>query len=243
MVSTELLRLTLIEVDGLFGVYNHRIELNLENRATLLHGPNGVGKTVVLRMTDALLKDQLRYFQTIPFSRFVLGFHDGSTLSLKVDRRSKNRDNYYVMELKKGEKSIESSTINWNKRADVVASQKSYLRQHDTEPNYWIDLRDDELLTSAEVLSRYAQSSFDSDESDGYDMSWFVKFLKNANTHLIEANRLLQTGRQSSSWASRAPSIKFTVVDTVTIFKANLRTRWRSMGGNRRRWTSLFLNA
>ena len=219
MVSTELLRLTLIEVDGLFDVYNHRIELNLENRVTLLHGPNGVGKTVVLRMTDALLKDQLRYFQTIPFSQFVLGFHDGSTLSLKVDRRSKNRDNNYVMELKKGGKSIESSTINWNKRADVVASQKSYLRQHDTEPNYWIDLRDDELLTSAEVLSRYARSSFDSDESDGYDMSWFVNFLKNANTHLIEANRLLQTDRQSYS---RAPSIKFTVVEYSNNFQIQL---------------------
>ena len=73
MVSTELLRLTRIEVDGLFDVYNHRIDLNLKKRVTLLHGPNGVGKTVVLRMTDALLKDQLRFFQTIPFSRFSTG--------------------------------------------------------------------------------------------------------------------------------------------------------------------------
>ena len=222
MVSTELLRLTRIEVEDLFDIYNYRIELKLENRVTLLHGPNGVGKTVVLRMTYALLKDQLIYFQTIPFSRFVLGFHDGSMLSLNVNKRSKKRDNNYFMELKKGRKSIGSSIINWNKRADVVASQKSYLRQHDTDPNYWIDLRDDELLTSAEVVSRYAQSSFDSDESEGYDLSWFANFLKNANTHFIGADRLLQTDQQSYIRASRAPSIKFTVVEYSKYFHLQL---------------------
>ena len=222
MVSTELLRLTRIEVDDLFDVYNYRIELDLEDRVTLLHGPNGVGKTVVLRMTNALLKDQLIYFQTIPFSRFVLGFNDGSMLSLKMNKRSKKRDNNYFMELKNGVKSIGSSIINWDKRADVVASQKRYLRQHDADPNYWIDIRDDELLTSAEVVSRYAQPSFNWDESDGYDLSWFANFLKNANTHFIEADRLLQTDQQSYSRASRAPSIKFTVVEYSKYFHIQL---------------------
>ena len=227
MVSTELLRLTRIEVDELFDVYNHRIELNLENRVTLLHGPNGVGKTVVLRMTNALLKDQLRYFQTIPFSRFLLGFHDGRTLTLKVDRRSENRDNSYVIELKKGGNTIESSTINWNKRADGVAAQFDYLQQHDTDLNTWIDLRGREVFTSDEVLSIYGRKTFDSDDSDGYDMSWFINFLKNANTHLIEAHRLVRTDQQYYSWsdyrrASRAPSIKSTVVEYSNDFQTQL---------------------
>ena len=224
MVSTELLRLTRIEVDGLFDVYSHRIDLNLDNRVTLLHGPNGVGKTVVLRMTDALLKDQLGYFQTIPFSRFLLGFHDSSTLTLKVDRKSKNRDKKYVMELKKEGNTITSPTINWNERVKLVASQYDYIRQHDTEPNIWIDIRDRELLTSAELISRYGRLS---DDSDGYDMSWFVNFLKNANTHLIEAHRLVRTDQQSYNrsdylWDSRAPSIKATVVEYSNDFQSQL---------------------
>ena len=222
MVSTELLRLTYIEVDDLFDAYNYRIELKLEDRVTLLHGPNGVGKTVVLRMTNALLKDQLIYFQTIPFSRFVLGFHDGSMLSLKVKKRSKKVDKDYFVELKNGGKSIGSSIIDWSKRADVVASQNRYLRQHSTDSSYWIDIRNDELLTSAEVVSRYAPPSFDWDVSDDYDLSWFADFLENANTHFIGADRLLQTDQQSYSRASRAPSIKFTVVEYSKYFHIQL---------------------
>ena len=51
MAQSELLRLKRIEVDGLFRVYDHRIDLDLNDRVTLLHGPNGVGKTSILRMT------------------------------------------------------------------------------------------------------------------------------------------------------------------------------------------------
>ena len=84
MTQPELLRLQRIEVDGLFGVYNHRIDLNLDERVTLLHGVNGVGKTSILRMVDALLSGDLGRFRDVPFARFMLGFDDGSTLELQT---------------------------------------------------------------------------------------------------------------------------------------------------------------
>jgi len=47
---TPTARIKRIEVVGLFGLYDHVIDLNLEDRVTILHGPNGVGKTVLLQM-------------------------------------------------------------------------------------------------------------------------------------------------------------------------------------------------
>ena len=41
MPEPKLLRLERIEVDRLFGVYDHKINLNLQKRVTLLHGANG----------------------------------------------------------------------------------------------------------------------------------------------------------------------------------------------------------
>ena len=66
------LRLQRIVVDGLFGTYNHDINLNLHDRVTLLHGPNGVGKTVILEMVRALLGGRFDYFRTIPFSPILV---------------------------------------------------------------------------------------------------------------------------------------------------------------------------
>ena len=63
MAQSEFLRLQRVTVNGLFGLYNHNIDLNLGERVTLLHGPNGVGKTVVLGMISALLRDRLEYFR------------------------------------------------------------------------------------------------------------------------------------------------------------------------------------
>ena len=92
MAESELLRLQRIAVDGLFGTYGHDIQLKLEDRVTLLHGPHGVGKTVVLGMVDALLRRRLGYIRGIPFSRFSLEFRDGSIVcGRRVRRRLRDR--------------------------------------------------------------------------------------------------------------------------------------------------------
>ena len=103
MAQSEFLRLQRIVVNGLFDTYNHDISLNLRDRVTLLHGPNGVGKTVVLGMINALLQGRLEYFQGIPFSRFRLLFHDDSTLELQAnDETGSSGDRRYILTLTKG---------------------------------------------------------------------------------------------------------------------------------------------
>jgi ABC-type sulfate/molybdate transport systems ATPase subunit len=48
-------RLVQVDVRGLFGLFDHSIPLKLDSRITVVHGPNGVGKTIVLRMIHELL--------------------------------------------------------------------------------------------------------------------------------------------------------------------------------------------
>jgi len=45
-------RLTKIEVVNLFGIFKHTIPLNLTDRITIIHGPNGYGKTVLLSLAS-----------------------------------------------------------------------------------------------------------------------------------------------------------------------------------------------
>ena len=73
MASTQQLRrLQRVEVDGLFGLYDHRIDLELNDRVTFLHGPNGVGKTAILKMIDAALTERFGSFSEVRDSDDVL---------------------------------------------------------------------------------------------------------------------------------------------------------------------------
>lgn len=81
------IRICRIEVDGLFGRYDHQIELHRDERVSILHGPNGVGKTAILRMVDDLFTGHSHPVSRVPFRamRVVLSSSDsGSTGLLEV---------------------------------------------------------------------------------------------------------------------------------------------------------------
>lgn len=81
-------RVKLITIDGLFRQYNHRIPLRLDERVTVLHGRNGVGKTVTLRLVAALLRGEYDRLAKVPFERLRVDFDDGSYLSVGVPKRA-----------------------------------------------------------------------------------------------------------------------------------------------------------
>ena len=157
MAQSNFLRLQRIVVDGLFGTYNHDIKLNLHDRVTLLHGPNGVGKTVILGMISALLQERFEIFGRIPFSGFLLVFDDGSTLQLEANDETESDDRGYLLRLTRNGKS-QSATVGPVFRATVIATRVKHLRPHGDLAHTWIDIRDGEVLTAPEVISRYADS-------------------------------------------------------------------------------------
>lgn len=67
-----------VHVQGLFGVFDHHIPLTSSERVTIIHGPNGYGKTVVLNMIAGLVRADYQIFERIPFSEFRLELEDES---------------------------------------------------------------------------------------------------------------------------------------------------------------------
>ena len=43
------MRIASFGTEKLFGIFDHRIDLKNDQRVTLIHGPNGFGKTTLLR--------------------------------------------------------------------------------------------------------------------------------------------------------------------------------------------------
>lgn len=70
-------RVRTFRVEGLFGKYDHTINLRLDERVTLVHGANGVGKTTMLRMLAAAMSGQIvDDCHFIPFRRVELELED-----------------------------------------------------------------------------------------------------------------------------------------------------------------------
>ena len=226
MAGSEYLRLQRIVVVGLFHIYNHDINLNLGSRVTLLHGPNGVGKTVVLGMVNALLKRRLDYFRRVPFSRFRLEFHDGSLLELEAKSTAGTEDAMYTLRLTRDD-AKHSAEVSATSKADMIAARVSSLRPHDILRQTWVDVRDDEVLSASEVLSRFSELAPASPRRAEEDTGWLSVFLEKANAHLIEAQRLMRMDPEPRPrhklWiGSWTPSMVSTVVECSQDFRTRL---------------------
>ncbi len=66
------MRIKQISVYGLFGIFDHVIPLNRDERITVIHSPNGFGKTVILRILNSLFNYKYSESIEIPLKNFKL---------------------------------------------------------------------------------------------------------------------------------------------------------------------------
>ena len=84
-----LMRITKISVKGLFGMFDHEIPLNQESRITIVHGPNGVGKTVFLRLVHALFSCNYDYvLDEVPFDEIRIDFETDTFIFVQKQCRT-----------------------------------------------------------------------------------------------------------------------------------------------------------
>ena len=202
----QLLRLQRVEVDGLFGVYDHRIDLKLTDHITLLHGQNGVGKTTVLQMINALLQGDIAYFSRVPFTRFFLVFQGGSNLELMPNNtNSKNNTATLTLTTESGNRKSENVEI--PPSAEFLAKRTGFLEPHGGTENAWIDIRDGEVLTEMEIFSRYGGQRNEYPHQE--KIPWLDEFLRHANVHLIKADRLVRTPSGATPEGSFDPRYRY----------------------------------
>src|SRR5258707_403632 len=79
------MRITEIRTKKLFGLFDHTVALNLDQRITIIYGLNGVGKTTILRLVAGLFSARYSALAQIPFEEFVVAFDNGN--ELKVEKR------------------------------------------------------------------------------------------------------------------------------------------------------------
>ncbi len=94
------MRITRISIKELFGIqtFNYDIALKNDQRITIIHGPNGSGKTVLFKMLDGLFNKHYLVFWKYPFRELVVTFDNDEFIVVKREFDSKTKK-YSVPEI------------------------------------------------------------------------------------------------------------------------------------------------
>src|SRR5262249_42055018 len=81
-------RIRQVSVTNLFGTFNHVIPLKMDEHVTIIHGPNGFGKTMMLKLLRALFGQSTHLLQKIPFDEIRIDFEDDTSFWVSKTPRS-----------------------------------------------------------------------------------------------------------------------------------------------------------
>jgi predicted ATP-dependent endonuclease of OLD family len=76
------MKLSRIKIEGLFGQFDYDIKLNQDEGITILTGPNGYGKTTILKIIWSLFNQDFYFTQSLPFKEISFGFDNCHVICL-----------------------------------------------------------------------------------------------------------------------------------------------------------------
>lgn len=235
MESNDLLRVTRIRVTNLFGRYTHDVPLRTDDRVTIIHGPNGVGKTVLLRLTAALLSGNMYTLVKTPFQTFEVTLSDGSVLGVErnepFDDQMAGSRSPGKCYLRRGEQvmsdELRTNYVSIRRLASRIEQELPWLIRVDEDS--FLDRRSGEVLTSAEILEQFADylPARSRKRELFSEPDWMMDVRSRVHVHLIEAQRLLrfsERGRWSSETGytatvkTYAQDLHKRIAETLTVY-------------------------
>ncbi|MFX0073394.1 MAG: AAA family ATPase [Candidatus Hermodarchaeota archaeon] len=192
------MRIKQINVVNLFGLFNHKIPFNLEEKVTIIHGPNGFGKTIILKFIDGLFNGKYNIFFNIPFKEFEIEFENGEKITLIKDESSDI--NEITLRFQKDGHIINKPFrfIDLKKLGLPTSMLEDLLPLHRVDLDSWIWIPTDEKLTLGEIISRYGDVVLPRlppsvrKELKLEEHKELTEYSKNLPIHLIETQRLLK---------------------------------------------------
>lgn len=210
------MKLKKLIINGLFGHFNHVIKFKDEN-ITIVTAPNGYGKTICLKVIDAIFNRKLFFLCDLQFSSIEL-FTSNGILEIK-----KNNDEEKTSSIILGHS--EQSELHEYSRAFELSKNKTLPVHgidihvpflHRVGPREWEDHRTEEIYNFEEVIENFSEYLPDEFTSKNYPQ-WFIDFSNSLNAHFVQDQRLIQ--RKASS---HGRGRKQNFVDTIEKYASEL---------------------
>lgn len=180
-----------IEIQSLFGYFDHKISLKTDDRITIIHGPNGVGKTTVLRLISGFFKRQFFPMLATPFDRIVIRFKPKGSLTVIRDKEEKKLKLIYHLG-----KSRTKYTLSLDEQKILREYPRSFLEGmidniERVGPYEWYDEKTDRRMSLGEVVLSYGHLlPYDIRESIIPIPEDIESLLEQTNIVILETQRL-----------------------------------------------------
>lgn len=180
-----------ISITGLFGVFDHVIPLNQDNRITIIHGPNGFGKTSILRLIDGLFNAKYSVFNTIPFSTFKLDCDDGNTLEVSKKQTDDYLESTPCISSSLSEEPFYPKSIKFNLEmpSDILETFLPEIERISREE--WLYTPTNDILSLEEIIYKFAPDRIpEGFLQDIKNPEWLEKIKRENPVRLVKSQRL-----------------------------------------------------
>ena len=209
------MRIKEISVSGLFGIFDHVISLNMGERITIIHGPNGFGKTIILRMLNGFFNSRYSVFYTIPFSNFKVGFDNQNSIEIikasnnsdEIDKKQHINCNFYQPDLEPLSFSLKRTNISPEDidfPIDILDDIVPNL--HRIGAKRWKYFLTGETLSFNEIIERF-EDIIPFKTKLRKEPKWLEVLKQDIHIRLIESQRLLNVIPRRSIRLDDTPSM------------------------------------
>ena len=233
------MKLQRIFIEELFGCYKYDICLAdyMKSHVTIIDAPNGMGKTTMLRLVQAVLEGDVQYIDTIPFSKFELEFDDGQKIVVIKNNTFSSILSHSVLEVRSQLASTQGIESSDSEKDGIILDNIKYFVNN---AEYRISLQRDFLMmimrrfrmdrdylstiTVSDVLSRDDYNNEDVFLMDGL-IAALSKFSESLKIYFIKTNRLY---RKSDEYRYRGDRFRgrseseSSMISAVELYKKKL---------------------
>lgn len=153
------LRLAKFEIYELYGEFSYIIPLNLESHVTALIAPNGSGKTICLKLIDALFHSNWSAFETTEFKRCAFFFTDGTVIEIRQGQRPPDLlDDDKPTGITVQYSPAIGKQLVWHPTMSEVpysAFERHIPWVARVSPSLWVDTRNEQRYTAGELARRF----------------------------------------------------------------------------------------